>query len=299
MTAPKKYLRLLALLLLPIAGLAQTEQRGLITLDADGRVVKFASGMQMQPAAPLKARDGHERYISKDLNILFMQINEHFACADLLNVNGNRSWIIRKSRNLGISSNDVPLYTVTTECFNLEGAEIDYSGYDAGVNGWYTPGGEPTFAEPFRMLGAYRATSPDRDLEAYHYVLALFKAKADETQARQAKVKAQQATEESDIDAGHIYKMGEGITPPVLIHSVDSEFSPEARRLRIEGVAVFSLVVTTRGMPERINLVRGLGHGLDEQALLAIKQYRFKPSTKDGVPVPVEITIESNFHIIK
>jgi TonB family protein len=50
-------------------------------------------------------------------------------------------------------------------------------------------------------------------------------------------------------------------------------------------------------MPERIHLVRSIGHGLDEQALLAIKQYRFKPSLKDGVPVPVQITIESNFHM--
>jgi TonB family protein len=297
MTTPQKYLRLLALLLLPIAGFAQTEQRGLITLDVDGRVVKFASGMQMQSAAPLKARDGHERYISKDLNILFMQINEHFACADLLNVNGNRSWIIRQSRNLGISSNDVPIYTVTTECFNLEGAEIDYSGYDAGVNGWYTPGGEPKFAEPFRMLGAYPATSPDRDLETYHYVMALFRTKVAETQARQAKEKEVKDRATSEIASGDIYHVGGDVTPPTLIYSVDAEFSQEARQQKIHGVCVVSLIVDPQGLPEQVRVVKRLGHGLDEQAIAAVRQYRFKPSMYQGKPVPVEVTIQVNFHI--
>lgn len=298
MTTPRKYLRFLALLLLPIAGLAQTEQRGLITLGADGRVIKFASGMQMQSAAPLKARDGHERYISKDLNILFMQINEHFACADLLNVNGNRSWIIQQSRRLGISSNDVPMYTVTTECFNLQGDELDYSGYDAGINGWYTPWGEPTAAEPFRMLGAYRAGSPDRDLEAYHYVMALFRAKVAETQARQAKDKEVKDGAVSEIASGNVYHVGGDVSAPILTYSVDAEFSEEAKRLKVGGVSVVKLIVDTQGIPEQIRVVRTLGHGLDEQAVAAVRQYRFKPSIYQGTtPVPVEITIEVNFHI--
>lgn len=300
MTAPKKYLSFVALLLLPAVGFAQTEQRGMITLSPDGRVVQFFGGMHMQPAAPLTARDGHERYISKDMNILFMQITEHFACSDVLNVNGNRSWIIQQSRRLGISNSDVPMYTITTECFNLQGDEIDYSGYDAGINGWYTPGGEPTAAEPFRVLGAYHSNSPDRDLEAYRYIMALFRAKAAETQARQSKESALQKQNQDDIAAGRIYKATDpGVTPPVLTYSVDARFSDEARRLRIEGMSVVALIVDENGMPQRLHTVRHLGHGLDEQAIAAVQQYRFKPSTYQGRPVPVEITIEVNYHIIK
>jgi outer membrane biosynthesis protein TonB len=37
---------------------------------------------------------------------------------------------------------------------------------------------------------------------------------------------------------------------------------------------------------------------LDEKAIEAVSQYRFKPAMKDGVPVPVKITVEVNFHLI-
>jgi periplasmic protein TonB len=71
----------------------------------------------------------------------------------------------------------------------------------------------------------------------------------------------------------------------------------QARRLKFGGIAVVSLVVDGQGLPESIRVVRKLGHGLDEQAIAAVRQYRFKPSMLHGQPVPVEVTIEVNFHI--
>jgi periplasmic protein TonB len=44
-------------------------------------------------------------------------------------------------------------------------------------------------------------------------------------------------------------------------------------------------------------VVRHQGWGLDEQAFRAVRQYRFKPATLQGVPVPVEVNIEVNFRI--
>jgi TonB family protein len=96
---------------------------------------------------------------------------------------------------------------------------------------------------------------------------------------------------------GGLYHVGGGVSPPVLIYSVDAEFSDEARRAKYQGVSVVSLIVDTHGMPQRIRVVRKLGMGLDEKAVEAVKQYRFKPSVYQGHPVPVEITIEVNFHI--
>ncbi|HZY72475.1 MAG TPA: energy transducer TonB [Edaphobacter sp.] len=96
---------------------------------------------------------------------------------------------------------------------------------------------------------------------------------------------------------GGLYHVGGGVSPPVLIYSVDAEFSDEARRAKYQGVSVVSLIVDAHGMPQRIRVVRKLGMGLDEKAVEAVKQYRFKPSMYQGKPVPVEITIEVNFHI--
>ena len=96
---------------------------------------------------------------------------------------------------------------------------------------------------------------------------------------------------------GGLYHVGGGVSPPVLIYSVDAEFSDEARRAKYQGVSVVSLIVDAHGMPQRIRVVRKLGMGLDEKAMEAVKQYRFKPSVYQGKPVPVEITIEVNFHL--
>jgi periplasmic protein TonB len=96
---------------------------------------------------------------------------------------------------------------------------------------------------------------------------------------------------------GGLYHVGGGVSPPVLIYSVDAEFSDEARRAKYQGVSVVSLIVDAHGLPQRIRVVRKLGMGLDEKAVEAVRQYKFRPSTYQGKPVPVEITIEVNFHI--
>ena len=96
---------------------------------------------------------------------------------------------------------------------------------------------------------------------------------------------------------GGLYKVGGGVSPPVLIRSVDAEFSDEARRAKYQGVSIVSLIVDAHGLPQRIHILRRLGMGLDEKAIEAVRQYKFRPSMLQGKPVPVEITIEVNFHI--
>ncbi|HEX6773242.1 MAG TPA: M56 family metallopeptidase [Acidobacteriaceae bacterium] len=99
--------------------------------------------------------------------------------------------------------------------------------------------------------------------------------------------------------AGHekIYKVGNGVTAPVLVHAVDAEFSKKAKDAKYQGVSVVSCVVDTNGMPQHVHTVRKLGMGLDEKAIEAVRQYRFKPSILNGQPVAVAITIEVNFRI--
>ncbi len=96
---------------------------------------------------------------------------------------------------------------------------------------------------------------------------------------------------------GGLYHVGGGVSAPQLIFAPDPEFSDEARRAKYQGVCVVSLIVDSQGNPQRVQVVRHLGMGLDEKAVEAVKQYRFKPATLQGKPVPVEVNIEVNFRI--
>jgi len=97
---------------------------------------------------------------------------------------------------------------------------------------------------------------------------------------------------------GGLYHIGGGVAAPVLLHQVDPEFSDEARRAKYQGICMISIIVDTNGNPQNPRVVRPLGMGLDEKALEAVRQFRFKPAMKDGkTPVPVMITVEVNFRL--
>jgi len=58
-----------------------------------------------------------------------------------------------------------------------------------------------------------------------------------------------------------------------------------------------SLIVDTEGLPQNVHVIRGVGMGLDEKALDAVRQYRFKPARENGHPVPVQVNVEVRFSI--
>jgi TonB family protein len=97
---------------------------------------------------------------------------------------------------------------------------------------------------------------------------------------------------------GGVYRVGGQISAPVLTHGVDPEFSDEARRSKYQGICLISVIVDAQGNPQNPRVVRPLGMGLDEKALEAVRQFKFKPALKDGkTPVPVMMTVEINFRL--
>ncbi|MBZ5703225.1 MAG: TonB family protein [Acidobacteriia bacterium] len=71
-------------------------------------------------------------------------------------------------------------------------------------------------------------------------------------------------------------------------------YTAEGRSLKVEGDVVIDLVFLASGQVQINRVVHGLGHGLDEAAVQAAKQIRFKPAKRDGQPVdyPARVRIE-------
>jgi periplasmic protein TonB len=92
-------------------------------------------------------------------------------------------------------------------------------------------------------------------------------------------------------------RIGGGVSAPVLIYSVEPEFSEEARKAKVAGNVLVNLWVDTNGNPSHVRVIRGVGMGLDEKARDAVLQYKFKPAMENGKPVLVELNVEVNFQI--
>jgi TonB family protein len=96
---------------------------------------------------------------------------------------------------------------------------------------------------------------------------------------------------------GGLMSVGGGVAAPEVIHSVEPEFTEDARRANFQGSVSIKLIVDSQGTPQDVRLVRHLGMGLDEKAIEAVKQYRFKPAMYQGHPVSVQIVIDVDFHL--
>jgi len=96
---------------------------------------------------------------------------------------------------------------------------------------------------------------------------------------------------------GGLMNVGGGVAAPEVIRSVEPEFSEDARRANFQGSVSIRLIVDSQGNPQNVQLVQHLGMGLDEKAIEAVRQYKFKPAMYQGHPVSVQIVIEMNFHL--
>ena len=94
-----------------------------------------------------------------------------------------------------------------------------------------------------------------------------------------------------------IMHVGGTVKPPVLLYSVDPAFTSEARQKKRSAIVRVYLWLGTDGKPTHLRIVNAAGYGLDERAVGAVEQYRFKPATKDGTSVPVDLYIDVNFKI--
>jgi len=103
--------------------------------------------------------------------------------------------------------------------------------------------------------------------------------------------------EKPSVDGAEVSSPRPSASAPVLIHSVEPEFTEKARQAHASGVVLVNLWVDQEGNPRQVRTLRGLGMGLDQKAIEAVKQYRFTPAMSDGKPMPAQLTVAVKFQI--
>jgi TonB family protein len=73
--------------------------------------------------------------------------------------------------------------------------------------------------------------------------------------------------------------------PVEILSKPRPEYTDEARKMRIEGEVLLRVLFTSAGEARVLEVTRGLGYGLNESAIRAAQQIRFKPAQRTGQPV--------------
>jgi len=90
---------------------------------------------------------------------------------------------------------------------------------------------------------------------------------------------------------------GPADTTPEVLDKPRPEYTAEGRSLKIEGDVRLDVVFLANGTIQINRIVSGLGHGLDESAIRAAQQIKFKPAKKDGAPVDFPAVIRIEFRL--
>jgi TonB family protein len=106
------------------------------------------------------------------------------------------------------------------------------------------------------------------------------------------------ATSSSLLAQGQtVYTSRDGVTLPSPVKQVKPEYTKSGLQQRIQGSVLLSSVILADGTVSDVRVDRSLDEasGLDQAAIDAMKQWAFKPGTKDGKPVAVRIQCEITF----
>lgn len=87
------------------------------------------------------------------------------------------------------------------------------------------------------------------------------------------------------------------LVPPKVLHKVDPRYTSEARRANIQGTVLLKALIDERGTPTQISVLSPIGFGLDERAMEAMRDWRFRPALQDGKPVASQTVVAVDFRL--
>ncbi|MDA1313242.1 MAG: M56 family metallopeptidase [Acidobacteria bacterium] len=97
--------------------------------------------------------------------------------------------------------------------------------------------------------------------------------------------------------APQVHRVGDGVSAPRLVKKVEPSYTEEAKEANLQGTVEMATEIWPDGKAHAIEVIRGLGKGLDEQAVKAVEQWEFESAMKDGQAVKVRATIEVTFRL--
>ena len=92
------------------------------------------------------------------------------------------------------------------------------------------------------------------------------------------------------------HKIGdEGVKAPELVSEVKPKYTEGAMRRKVQGTVEVDAIILKDGTVGDVTIKRSLDEELDQEAIEATKQWKFRPGTKAGEPVNVQVSIELTF----
>ena len=92
-------------------------------------------------------------------------------------------------------------------------------------------------------------------------------------------------------------QVGGDVQPPVKVSAPPPQYTEIARKARLQGVVIVQAIIDKEGTVTNVKVLKGLGMGLDQAAVDAIKKWKFDPATLHGKPVAVYYNLTVNFRL--
>ena len=94
-----------------------------------------------------------------------------------------------------------------------------------------------------------------------------------------------------------VYTVGDGVSAPVPIFKPEPPYTKEARAAKLQGTVVLWIIVGVDGAVTDAKVIKPFDKGLDENAVQAVKTWKFTPAVKAGKPVPCRLMVEVSFRL--
>lgn len=99
------------------------------------------------------------------------------------------------------------------------------------------------------------------------------------------------------VIGGPPMRLGGDIVPPVKLVYPQPKYTEEGRLSRVQGVVILEAIVDAEGSVHDVKVLKGLPMGLAESAVDTAREWKFKPATLNGKPVPVYLNLTIHFSL--